>query len=341
MSRPAIAHARQFAATLVAMIGFALVARGCTSSTSPTTGPATSISQKTFSSPEEALTAVVAAIRAHDTDQLEQIFGPGSEDLLLSGDPISDQESQNRFLKSYDEKHQLVTNADGSITISVGNNDWPMPIPIVKDESGKAWYFDTEDGKQEIINRRIGRNELDVIEVCKAICDAEREYAQRDPDHDGVPEYARKFISDPGTKDGLYWPTAEGETPSPLGELAAQAQAEGYSASPHASDEPRPFHGYFYRVITAQGKDAPGGAQDYVVEGKLLGGLRDRCLAGGVRQLRDHDLHRQLFRRRLPEGSRRRHRQARPRNDRIQPGFVLEKGRTATVGKRMSVSIRA
>ena len=151
--------------------------------------------------------------------RLRVIFGPGSDDLIFSGDPIDDRLTLNRFVQAYDQKHKIIPNNDGSMTIIVGNDDWPMPIPIVKDDSGKLWVFDTNDGKDEVIARRIGRNELTVIQVCKAIGDAQREYAS-DPNGDSVPEYARKFISDPGKNNGLYWPTPEGETPSPLGAAA-------------------------------------------------------------------------------------------------------------------------
>jgi hypothetical protein len=147
-----------------------------------------------------------------------------------------------------------------------------MPIPLVKDDTSNKWKFDTDAGKDELISRRIGRNELDVIQVCKAICDAQREYAQRDPNNDGIPEYATKFISDPGTKNGLYWETAEGERPSPLGAFAADAAEEGYSTRP-SDGQPRPYHGYYYRILTAQGPNAPGGAMDYYVNGKLIGGF--------------------------------------------------------------------
>jgi hypothetical protein len=159
------------------------------------------------------------------------------------------------------------------VTLLAGDDEWPLPIPIVQDGSGKRWVFDTASGKDEVITRRIGRNELTVIEVCKAIGDAQREYAQREVRGDGLPEYARKFISDPGTKNGLYWPTAEGEKPSPLGEAVAEAQVAGYSTSASPTGEPRPYHGYLYRILTAQGKDAPGGAEDYVINGRLIGGF--------------------------------------------------------------------
>jgi hypothetical protein len=231
--------------------------------------------QRTFASPEDALQALVAAMRAHDTQQLEAIFGPDNDDLVFSGDAIDDQIAQDRFLKAYDEKHQLVADDErnASFTVVVGNDQWPLPIPIVKDESGRAWIFDADIGGDEVITRRIGRNELTVIEVCKAIGDAQREYAQRDPNHDAIPEYARKFFSDPGKTNGLYWPTTEGEKESPLGELVAEAQGEGYPAPPPSTGEPQPYHGYLYRILTAQGKDAPGGARDYVVNGKFIGGF--------------------------------------------------------------------
>jgi hypothetical protein len=266
MIRASKAHLRRFAIAILALALIGLGNRGCTS-----TNPDNASNQLTFSTPEHAVKALVAAMAAHDSDKLEKIFGPGNEDLLSSGDDVADQQVQNRFLQAYNEKHQLISNDDGSVTVALGANDWPMPIPIVKDESGKAWVFDTEAGKDEIINRRIGHNELTVIEVCRAIGDAQREYAQRDVNGNGVREYARKFISDPGTHNGLYWPTAPGEDPSPLGELAAEAQGEGYAITP--TTQPRPYHGYLYRVLTAQGRDAPGGPMNYVIKGQLIGGF--------------------------------------------------------------------
>jgi hypothetical protein len=148
-----------------------------------------------------------------------------------------------------------------------------MPIPIVRDDATKRWSFDTEAGKDELINRRIGRNELDVIQVLKAICDAQAEYAARDPQGEGLPVYARHIISQEGKKDGLFWPTDEKETPSPIGPLAADAAAEGYKVGSRQDDEPHPYHGYYYHILTAQGAAAPGGARDYTVNGKLIGGF--------------------------------------------------------------------
>jgi hypothetical protein len=261
---------RRLAFIVLALASIELANRGCT-----TTEPArqTAAAQRTFASPDEALQSLVSAMRAQDTTALEAIFGPDSDDLLFSGDPVDDQRTLDRFLQAYDEKHELVPNDDRSMTIVVGIDAWPMPIPIVKIDSGNAWVFDTANGKDEVITRRIGRNELTVIEVCKAICDAQREYAQRDPNHDEIPEYARKLISDPGRANGLYWPTAEGEKPSPLGAAVAEAQGEGYSTAQSSSGEPRPYHGYLYRILTAQGKEAPGGAEDYIINGRFIGGF--------------------------------------------------------------------
>jgi hypothetical protein len=261
------------AAALLAISLIALALRGCTHANKDADS-STAVTQRTFATPEEALQALVDAMRTHDVQQLEAIFGPDADDLLFSGDDVDDHLTFDRFLKAYDEKHQLSPGADNrTINIVVGNDEWPMPIPLVHDESDKAWVFDTASGMDEVITRRIGRNELTVIQVCKAICDAQRDYAQLDPNHDSIPEYARKFFSDPGKTDGLYWPTKEGEPLSPLGELVAKAQAEGYSTPETPSVYPSPYHGYLYRIITAQGSYAPGGAGSYIVDGKFIGGF--------------------------------------------------------------------
>ena len=265
-----ISRAWRIASALSAFALLLLVSRGCTNTNKPAGEGATP--QATFNTPEEALQAVVVAMRVHDNEKLKEIFGPDSDDLLFSGDPIDDDLTLDRFVMAYDQKHKLLPKDDGSMTIVVGKDDWPMPIPLMRDSSGK-WLFDTDNGVAEVITRRIGRNELTVIEVCKAICDAQREYAQRNPDKDEFPEYARQFISDPGKTNGLYWPTTPDEEPSPLGAAVAGAQGEGYSTAPNALNEPRPYHGYLYRILTAQGNDAPGGTMDYVINGKLIGGF--------------------------------------------------------------------
>ena len=177
----------------------------------------------------------------------------------------------DNFVASYDEKHSLTSNDDGSKTLVVGDNDWPLPIPIIKDPKKDSWLFNTAAGKEEILNRRIGHNELFTIEVCRAIVDAQKDYARMDPNGDGIPEYAEKFLSDPGDKNGLYWKTNEGEPPSPLGPLVADASAEGYKRD--ANNASPPYHGYHYRMLMSQGANAPGGAYDYIINGKMIGGF--------------------------------------------------------------------
>ena len=166
--------------------------------------------------------------------------------------------------------NKLEKETDKKVTLVVGNQEWPFPIPIVK--KGETWVFDTKAGNEELLNRRIGRNELNTIQTCLAIVDAQREYAMKDRDSDKLLEYAQKFWSTPGKKDGLYWEAKEGEAQSPLGPLAARAVEEGYDGR-KPGDKPMPYHGYFYRILKAQGKNAPGGAYDYVVRGKMIGGF--------------------------------------------------------------------
>ena len=227
-------------------------------------------SQSSFDSADKAIDSLVTAARAQDTSQLKMVLGADADEIISSGDEVADKNRLEGFVKAYDEKHTLAAGKDGSITLVVGKADWPLPIPIV--QSGGRWLFDTKAGKEEILNRRIGRNELAAIQTCLAILDAQREYASFDRNADGLRDYAAKFISDPGTKNGLFWPTAENEAPSPLGPLAAAAAEEGYKRDT-ADASPRPYHGYCFRILTAQGANAPGGAMDYVVGGKLIGGF--------------------------------------------------------------------
>jgi hypothetical protein len=229
---------------------------------------AASVQQKSFSSAEEAIQAAIAAARAPDQKELAAIFGPGSQELMFSGDRVADEQRRLDFLKAYDEKNRLVT--EGDKTVLVVGNDWPFPIPLVK--RGNVWVFDTAKGKEEVLNRRIGRNELDAIQVVLAYVDSQREYAMKDHDGDGLLEYAQKFRSDPGKKNGLYWEVKPGEEESPLGPLAARAVKEGYGQK-KPSDAPVPFHGYYYRILTAQGKNAQGGAYSYLVKDSMLGGF--------------------------------------------------------------------
>ena len=230
---------------------------------------AETVKQRTFASPEEAVKALVEALKSGDAKAVEAIFGPGSRDLLLSGDPVADKATRERFLSRYGEKNRLeVTEAKANLNI--GNDDWPFAVPLVKKEG--LWYFDTKEGREEILARRIGGNELSAIQVCLALVDAQREYALKDRDGDGLLEYAQKFRSDPGKKNGLYWEVKEGEGQSPLGPLFAAAQEKGYSREA-AGGKPIPYYGYYYRILTGQGKNAPGGAYDYMVKGNMIGGF--------------------------------------------------------------------
>jgi hypothetical protein len=243
------------------------LASGCTQEKPTADAP----EQKTFDSADKAADALVKAIRDWSPEEFKAILGPEAEDVLSSGDDIADRKAGAKFLAAYDEKHRWTIDSDMRFTMVVGNADWPMPIPVVKNEK-ERWYFDSEAGKDEIINRRIGRNELNVIQVIQAAVDAQREYAAMNPNGSNVPEYAQKIMSDTGTKNGLYWPTKEGEPSSPLGKAVADAVEEGYSAAPTTS-EPRPFHGYCYRILKSQGVSAAGGAQNYLVNGRMTGGF--------------------------------------------------------------------
>ena len=227
------------------------------------------VKQKGFASAEEAVKAAMAAVKSGNDKEMLAIFGVEVKEVMFSGDPVSDKQRRERFIHAYDQKNGLSKEGD-KMVLTVGEKDWPFPIPLVK--KGDQWFFDTKAGKEEILNRRIGQNELSTIQTMLAIVDAQREYAMNDRDGDGVLEYAEKFPSDPGKKNGLYWETKEGEEPSPLGALVAQAKAEGYTRA-GAKSNPVPVHGYYYRILKKQGKHAPGGAFDYVVKGKMIGGF--------------------------------------------------------------------
>jgi hypothetical protein len=230
---------------------------------------AKNMNQLTFASPEAAVRAMVEALSSNDLKALEAIFGPGSLDLITSGDPAADQSDREQFLKLFGEKNRLELTAD-KVVLSVGNEDWPFPIPMVKKDA--FWRFDTEEGSEEILARRIGRNELSAIQVCLAYVDAQREYALKVRNASGLFQYAQKFRSDKGMKNGLYWDVKDGEEQSPLGPLVAAAQEQGYTGK-KSGGRPIPYHGYYYRILKGQGKNAPGGAYDYMVKGKMIGGF--------------------------------------------------------------------
>jgi DUF2950 family protein len=224
--------------------------------------------QKTFASAEEAVKAALAAAKSSNDKELLAIFGAQAKEILFSGDAVADKQRRAEFIAAYDEKNRLATEGENTILI-VGKQDWPFPIPIVK--KGQAWVFDTDKGKEEILNRRIGEDELFTIQACLAVVDAQREYALKDRDRNGLLEYAQKFVSDPGKKNGLYWEAKTGEAESPLGPIMSQARSQGYQGKPPTT--PTPYHGYYYRILMAQGKDAPGGAYSYLVKGKMIGGF--------------------------------------------------------------------
>ena len=223
--------------------------------------------QQQFDSTEDAVTALVTAAKEHHKSAINKILGPKGQKIISSGDKVADNRVREDFVAAYDKKHTIENEGEDKATLVIGDNDWPFPIPIVH-KDGK-WSFDTGAGLDEILRRRIGRNELSAIQVSLAYVQAQNEYASLDPEKAGPHVYAQRIVSSRGKKDGLYWPTAEGEEPSPLGDLAAKASAEGYKAG----GKPKPYHGYYYRILKRQGSGAAGGAYDYVVNGKMIGGF--------------------------------------------------------------------
>ena len=227
--------------------------------------------QQTFTSPSTAVEALVAATRGDRVEEMVRILGPDGKKLVYSGDRVADDAGRDHFVAAYEQFHEIQMQGGDKAVLVIGDKHWPFPIPVVK--SGDAWHFDTPAGEQEILDRRIGRNELNAIKVCKAIVDAQRDYAERVRTRDGIVEYARKFISDPGTHDGLYWPVQPGQPESPIGPLLADAHAEGYGNGTHKEGRRHPYHGYYYRLLMRQGKDARDGAYDYLVNGHMIGGF--------------------------------------------------------------------
>jgi hypothetical protein len=218
-----------------------------------------------FASPDEAVAALIAAARRADTTALRKIFGPGSEDIISSGDPVADESAKDNFLAMYDASHKLEPEGDARAWLEIGAEGWPVPVPLVRRES--RWYFDGAEGADEIVYRRVGKNELGAIAVCRGYVDAQLDYASTDHDDEGAGVYAHKLVSDPGTHNGLYWETAEGEEPSPVGPFIAAAAAEGYRAGDMA------YHGYRYRSLFRQTDNANGGAKEYFENGVLKNGF--------------------------------------------------------------------
>jgi hypothetical protein len=225
---------------------------------------------KTFDSPEAAVQGLVDAAQTGDVKPVLKVLGEDAKPLVESGDPVADKNGREEFVERFKEANSLDKTNPDSITLEVGSDKWPFPFPLVKGDGG--WHFDSAAGAEEIINRRVGENELDTIQSCLAYVDAQREYYQRNPQNDPMLHYASRLISTEGQKDGLYWPAAENEEQSPLGEGFARARAEGYEPK-DGTMKGGPFHGYVYRVVTQQGPNAHGGAYSYVVNDELLGGF--------------------------------------------------------------------
>jgi hypothetical protein len=215
--------------------------------------------------------ALIEAIQGNRTETLLGIFGADGQELVSSGDEVADRAEGDRFVAMFQESHRLEYDNPETVILHVGSEDWPFPIPLVKADG--QWVFDTVAGKEEILNRRIGRNELQVIQVLSAYVDAQREYRTMDRDGDHIREYAQRLVSTPGTKDGLYWEAAAGEPMSPFGPLVAQAAEKGYTSRAAGESQAVPYQGYFYEMLKRQGPQAPGGEYDYMVNGNMLFGF--------------------------------------------------------------------
>jgi hypothetical protein len=225
------------------------------------------MAQQTFKTPEEAATALVNAAKSGDSKSIVTVLGPDGEDIVSSGDEVADAATRAKFIAAYDAKHTIAMEGDSKAVMVVGPDDFPLPIPLVRKDG--LWRFDTAAGREEILFRRIGENELDAIQSALAYVDAQDEYAEKDRTGAGVNTYAQRIISQPGKKDGLYWPTSQGEEVSPLGELIAEATKQGYRVGGGRT----PFHGYYFKILTKQGAAAAGGELEYIVNGKMIGGF--------------------------------------------------------------------
>jgi len=232
-------------------------------------GEGAAAQQRRFGSPDEAVKALVAAAKAGDRPAVDAIFGPGVKELL-SGDPKQDAIEFAAFAKSVAQYSHLVRKADDRLVLNIGAQNWPMPIPLVSRDG--AWFFDTAAGKEEVVNRRIGKDEITAIGVCRTYVVAQREYAGEDRDGSGVFKYAQRIRSTPGARDGLYWRASPDDDQSPFGPLVAEERAEGYTRRT-AEGQPQPFHGYLFRILTAQGAAAPGGAYSYIINGNMIAGF--------------------------------------------------------------------
>jgi hypothetical protein len=223
--------------------------------------------QQAFKTPDEAASALVSAAKTEDRKAIVQVLGPDGNDIVSSGDEVADAATRQKFVAAYDAKHQIAMDSENKATVVIGQEDFPLPIPLVRKDG--MWRFDTTAGRAEILARRIGKNELDTIQACLAYVDAQNDYADKDRTGAGKNLYAQHFVSSTGKKDGLYWPDAQGNDPSPLGEFFAEAAKQGYRVGGGRT----PYHGYYYKILTKQGAAAPDGELEYVVKGKMIGGF--------------------------------------------------------------------
>jgi hypothetical protein len=231
-----------------------------------------------FASPEAAVAAVVEAIEARDAGGLVAVFGPENEDVVLTGDLEDDRETWRAFLAGYRAFHRIEQEDDGAATLYIGRDVWPFPAPLVRGEDG--WAFDAAAAREEVRLRRIGQNELDVIDLMRGYVRAQAAYRAADPDGDGLPTFASGILSAPGTRDGLYWPPGPDAPQSPIGDFMARAAADGYSFD-GIDQEPEPYLGYYFRLLTRQGPSAPGGAMDYLLNGRMVAGHALLAFPGG------------------------------------------------------------
>lgn len=222
-----------------------------------------------FASPDDASNALIQTAKSGNQNAILAIFGPDSKDIIYSGDAVQDKAAVAAFVTGYEQMHRWRKMPGGAQVLLIGAQNFPFPIPLQQNGAGK-WFFDIAAGKEEILSRRIGRNELVVIDICGTLADAQADYYSRRHGDGSAAQYAPKFVSDAGKQNGLYWDSPEGQPKSPLGPLLVYATAEGYKAKPDAH---APFHGYFFKMLTKQGTHAPGGAKDYVVDGKMTGGF--------------------------------------------------------------------
>jgi Protein of unknown function (DUF2950) len=223
--------------------------------------------QQAFKTPDEAASALVSAAKTGDRKAIVSVLGPDGNVIVSSGDEVADAATRQKFVAAYDAKHEITMEGDNKAVMVIGQEDFPLPIPLVRKDG--IWRFDTTAGREEILFRRIGRDELDTIQTCLAYVDAQNDYADKDRTGAGKGIYAQRIVSSAGKKDGLYWPDVQGNDQSPLGELIAEATGQGYSVGGGRI----PYHGYYYKILTKQGAAAPDGELDYVVRDKMIGGF--------------------------------------------------------------------